>query len=215
METHQEKIIGRVITGVVVIGIILVIILTGKSPEEKTATPITQDNVNQSETMETSQERTQLTLKTNEGDITLELFNDLAPNTVQNFTNLAESGFYDNVRFHRIIEGFMIQSGDPKSKEESLRMEWGTGGPGYMFADEIHAENKNAVGTISMANAGPNTNGSQFFINVADNNFLDQKHTVFGKVVEGMDIVEKISFSPTFPNDQPVDDIVIESIAIK
>ncbi|MCD8495153.1 MAG: peptidylprolyl isomerase [Candidatus Pacebacteria bacterium] len=153
-----------------------------------------------------------LTLQTTLGPITLELFSELAPQTVNNFVTLAESGFYDGVVFHRVIENFMIQSGDPQSKEESLRMQWGTGGPGYTFEDEIHAQNRNVVGTIAMANAGPNTNGSQFFINVADNSFLDTKHTVFGRVIEGMDVVMAISQVETLPNDQPIDSVVITQI---
>ena len=155
-----------------------------------------------------------VTLHTNTGDITLEMYGTAAPQTVENFINLAEDGFYDGVQFHRIIPGFMIQSGDPKSKEESLRMEWGTGGPGYQFEDEIHDRNNNNVGTIAMANAGPNTNGSQFFINVADNNFLDDKHTVFGKVIDGMDTVMAITEVDTLPNDQPIDAVMIENITV-
>ncbi len=144
-------------------------------------------------------------MKTEVGDIKLELYKDDAPNTVENFVTLAESNFYDGVRFHRIIKGFMIQGGDPLSKDESMRSRWGTGGPGYTFADEIHANNKNDIGTISMANAGPDTNGSQFFINVADNNFLDTKHTVFGKVTEGMDVVTKI---------EDMQDVIINKVEI-
>ncbi len=155
-------------------------------------------------------------LKTNFGDIKLELFSEDAPNTVENFVTLIESDFYDGIRFHRIIKGFMLQGGDPLSKEESMRSRWGTGGPGYTFADEIHSNNKNNTGTISMANAGPNTNGSQFFINTADNNFLDTKHTVFGKVVEGMDVVTKIENTETnkMAGDQPIEDVIINNIEI-
>jgi peptidylprolyl isomerase len=109
----------------------------------------------------------------------------------------------------------MIQGGDPLSKDVSLKSMWGTGDPGYKFADEIHSENVNSIGTIAMANSGPNTNGSQFFINVADNNWLDGLHTVFGKVVVGVDIVIKISQSKTGVNDQPVEDIIINSVELK
>lgn len=157
---------------------------------------------------------TQITLKTNKGDIKIEMFDELAPNTVANFVKLAGEDFYDGVKFHRVIEGFMIQAGDPLSKNEEDRNRWGTGGPGYQFEDEIHSENRNDVGTISMANAGPNTNGSQFFINVSDNSFLDTKHTVFGKVVEGYDIVEAISVAEKAPNDQPIEDISIEDVIV-
>jgi len=155
------------------------------------------------------------TLHTNQGDITIELLGDLAPNTVANFTKLANEGFYNETKFHRVIKGFMIQGGDPFSKDDSNVDSWGTGGPGYSFADEIHEENNNDVGTIAMANAGPNTNGSQFFINTAANNFLDTKHTVFGKVTAGMDIVKKIENTPTGSSDRPITAMVIESITIK
>lgn len=154
-------------------------------------------------------------ITTNQGVITLELFGDRTPNTVQNFTKLAQEGFYNGTKFHRVIKDFMIQGGDPLSKDDSQAARWGTGGPGYQFADEITPENRNDTGTISMANAGPNTNGSQFFINTKDNNFLDPKHTVFGRVVEGMDVVMKISTTDTGPNDRPVSPMIIESVVIK
>lgn len=156
-----------------------------------------------------------VTLKTNKGEITLELFADKAPNTVANFKKLAESGFYDGVKFHRVIKGFMIQSGDPLTKDDSKADMWGTGGPGYKFADEIHANNRNDVGTISMANAGPNTNGSQFFINVNPNNFLDGKHTVFGKVIKGMDVVTEIEGVATNQSDRPLSPVIIEKVLIQ
>lgn len=165
-------------------------------------------------TMET-QQFTKATMETSAGTITLELFADKAPNTVANFGKLASEGFYDGTRFHRVIENFMIQSGDPQSKDEALADAWGTGGPGYTFEDEIHDENNNVVGTIAMANAGPNTNGSQYFINVADNSFLDTKHTVFGRVVEGMDIVEAISTVAVDGRDRPLEDVVIKSIIVE
>jgi len=154
------------------------------------------------------------TMQTNLGEIKIELFSSDAPKTVENFAKLAKSGFYDNVRFHRVIKGFMIQSGDPLTKDDSLKDKWGTGGPGYTFADEIHSNNHNVAGTISMANAGPDTNGSQFFINTNDNDFLDSKHTVFGKIIEGMDVVRSIENTATEGPDRPVDDIIIESIKI-
>jgi len=157
----------------------------------------------------------QATLNTNKGDITIEFFKDQTPNTVDNFIKLAKEGFYDGVKFHRVIKGFMIQGGDPLTKDDSQMDMWGTGGPGYQFADEIGVNNKNDIGTISMANAGPNTNGSQFFINVAANNFLDTKHTVFGKIVAGMDVVQAIEATPTGPNDRPVSPIIINSVTLK
>jgi len=157
----------------------------------------------------------QATFNTNKGNITIEFFKDQTPNTVDNFIKLAKEGFYDGVKFHRVIKGFMIQGGDPLTKDDSQMDLWGTGGPGYRFADEIGTNNKNDIGTISMANAGPDTNGSQFFINVATNNFLDDKHTVFGKIVSGMDVVQAIEATPTGPNDRPVSPIIINSITLK
>lgn len=153
-------------------------------------------------------------MQTNFGEIKIELFSSDAPKTVENFIKLAENGFYDETKFHRVIKGFMIQGGDPLSKDDSLKDKWGTGGPEYTFADEIHSNNHNVIGTISMANAGPNTNGSQFFINTENNNFLDTKHTVFGKVIEGIDIVGKIEEVATEGPNRPIDDVIVESIRI-
>ncbi len=154
-------------------------------------------------------------LKTNKGDITIELFRDLTPNTAENFEELAKSGFYNGTRFHRVIQNFMIQGGDPQSKDLALKDRWGTGGPGYQFADEIGPENNNARGTISMANSGPNTNGSQFFINTVDNTGLNPKHTVFGRVVSGMDVVDAIEATETGARDVPLEDMIIESVEVK
>jgi peptidyl-prolyl cis-trans isomerase B (cyclophilin B) len=154
-------------------------------------------------------------MKTNKGELRIEFFGQDAPKTVENFVKLAQDGFYNGIKFHRVIPGFMVQGGDPLTKDDSLKNSWGTGDPGYKFEDEIHANNRNNMGTLAMANSGPNTNGSQFFINVADNNFLDAKHTVFGKVVEGMDVVNAIVNVPTEGPDRPVDAVVIESITIE
>jgi len=154
-------------------------------------------------------------LETNKGKITLELFDSEAPHTVANFMKLAKEGFYDSTKFHRVIAGFMIQGGDPLTKDDALQSRWGTGGPGYKFADEIHAENHNTVGTIAMANAGPNTNGSQFFINVAENNFLDTKHTVFGKVTAGMDVITTIEKVATDGADRPLEPVSILKIIVE
>jgi peptidylprolyl isomerase len=122
------------------------------------------------------------------GDIVIALDPDM-PLTAGNFETLVNKGFYNNVTFHRVIDGFMLQGGDPTGT--------GRGGPGYTIKDEFLPGNRNNRGTISMANAGPNTGGSQFFINLVDNNYLDTKHPVFGKVVEGMDVVDKIGKVPT------------------
>jgi cyclophilin family peptidyl-prolyl cis-trans isomerase len=156
---------------------------------------------------------TKATLHTNKGDITIEFYDSMVPNTVANFVKLAKSGFYDGVKFHRVIKGFMIQGGDPLSKGDTMKSRWGTGGPGYQFEDEITPENRNDVGTIAMANAGPDTNGSQFFINVKANNFLDPKHTVFGKVTAGMDVVTSIENTPVDGSDKPVDAVIIKNIS--
>jgi len=144
------------------------------------------------------------TLHTNHGAIELELFEGEAPTTVENFRKLAADGFYDGVIFHRIIPDFMIQGGDPTGT--------GTGGPGYTFEDEFNAHPV-ARGALAMANSGPNTNGSQFFIVTADAcPWLDGKHTVFGQVTNGMDVVDKISAVERDAADRPREDVVIERI---
>ena len=158
---------------------------------------------------------TQATFKTNMGDIVIAFDNTNTPNTVENFIKLASSGFYNGTKFHRVIKDFMIQGGDPLTKDDSKQAMWGTGGPGYQFDDEIKPTNNDIKGTIAMANAGPNTNGSQFFINVADNTFLNGKHTVFGHVISGYDIVEKMSKVQTVPGDRPVDPLIINSVELK
>lgn len=160
---------------------------------------------------------------TTEGVIELELFADTMPITTGNFIKLAEEGFYNGTKFHRVIENFMIQGGDPNSKTDDT-MTYGRGGPGYAIADE-HIKGEyltNVRGTISMANSGPNSGGSQFFINLVDNQFLDfdkepltSKHPVFGRVVNGMDIVDAIGATPTNPNDLPLEPIVVEKVEIK
>lgn len=176
---------------------------------------LTKDGATQEEIINLNETQTmQATLSTNKGDIVIELFADRVPNTVANFTKLAGENFYDGVKFHRVIKGFMIQGGDPLTKDDTQMDLWGTGGPGYAFADEITDENRNDIGTISMANSGPNTNGSQFFINTGANNFLDSKHTVFGKVVSGMDVVTAIENTSTGVNDRPDTPIVINSITL-
>ena len=154
------------------------------------------------------------TLTTTRGDITIEFFEADAPNTVANFVKLARGGFYDGTKFHRVIQDFMIQGGDPLTKDDAAVARWGTGDPGYKFADELRDNNHNMIGTVSMANSGPDTNGSQFFINTADNNFLDGKHTTFGRVVAGMDVVHAIESAPTGPADRPLEAMVIESVSV-
>lgn len=157
----------------------------------------------------------QATFKTNLGSFTIKLAGEKAPKTVNNFLNLAKLGYYDGVKFHRVIAGFMIQGGDQNSKDDTAVNTWGMGGPGYAIEDEFGAGLSNQVGTISMANAGPNTGGSQFFINVNDNSYLDGRHAVFGSVVDGMEVVNSIAKTSTGPNDRPVTPVVIESIVLK
>ncbi|MBU0460584.1 MAG: peptidylprolyl isomerase [Nanoarchaeota archaeon] len=152
--------------------------------------------------------------ETSMGEFEIELFTEEMPITTENFIKLAKEGFYDGTKFHRVIAGFMIQGGDPLSKEESKKSMWGTGDPGYKIKDEF-GEVGNVKGTIAMANAGPNTGGSQFFINVVNNNFLDDKHPVFGKVVSGMNIVEKIAKVAKDSQDKPLEDVIVEKVTIK
>jgi peptidyl-prolyl cis-trans isomerase B (cyclophilin B) len=144
------------------------------------------------------------TMQTTAGPITLRLFDEDAPKTVENFRRLASEGFYDGLAFHRVIKDFMIQGGCPQGT--------GTGGPGYTFEDEIN-EHKVVRGALAMANAGPNTNGSQFFIVTArECPWLDGKHTVFGEVTEGLDVVDALERAPTDASDRPTEPIGIEKI---
>jgi cyclophilin family peptidyl-prolyl cis-trans isomerase len=148
----------------------------------------------------------QATMHTNHGPIQIELFDDDAPKTVENFRKLAADGFYDGVIFHRVIPDFMIQGGDPTGT--------GTGGPGYTFEDEFN-QHKIVRGALAMANAGPNTNGSQFFfVTTEAAPWLDGKHTVFGEVTSGMEAVDAIEGLPTGARDRPVDDAVIERVEL-
>ena len=162
------------------------------------------------------------TLQTNKGDVVIRLFPNHAPKTVSNFVGLAEGTkewtdprtnkkvnqpYYDGIIFHRVIDGFMIQGGDPLGQ--------GVGGPGYKFADEFHPSLRhNKEGILSMANAGPNTNGGQFFITLGPTPHLDNKHSVFGQVESGMDVVRKIGSSATGPRDRPLKDVVIQAVKI-
>ncbi|MBP9819446.1 peptidylprolyl isomerase [Candidatus Woesebacteria bacterium] len=141
---------------------------------------------------------TQAVIETDKGNITVELFRDKAPLTTANFVNLVSDKFYDGIVFHRVIPDFMAQVGDPLTKESSEKQLWGTGGPGYTIADEFDPSLKHdAAGVLSMANAGPNTGGSQFFITYEATPWLDGKHAVFGKVTSGMDVLKKITQGDT------------------
>lgn len=150
--------------------------------------------------MDKHPEGTKVVLHTTMGDVTLQLYGDM-PVTAGNFEKLVKDGFYNGVIFHRVIPNFMIQGGDPTGT--------GTGGPGYAIRDEFSSSNRNDRGTISMANAGPNTGGSQFFINLVDNNYLDRQHPVFGRVIAGMDVVDAIGKVQTGRQDRPRTEVKI------
>ena len=154
-------------------------------------------------------ESAKVKLETNYGDIVINLYSDM-PITAGNFKKLTEQGFYNGVIFHRVIDGFMIQGGDPTGT--------GMGSPGYTIKDEFthSGGNKNLRGTISMANSGPNTGGSQFFINLVNNDFLDDKHPAFGKVIEGMDVIDKIAKVETNDEDRPLKEVkIIKAYIVK
>ena len=163
-------------------------------------------------------------LETNQGTVEIELYKDTMPITAGNFEKLVKEGYYDGIKFHRVIDGFMIQGGDPLTKDDSQMARWGTGGPGYSIADEHIAGPllTNVRGTISMANAGPNSGGSQFFINLVDNTGLDfdkqplsSKHPVFGRVIKGMEVVDAIGGVAVGTGDRPVEAVVIKKASIK
>ena len=149
-------------------------------------------------------------IKTNMGDISVEFFTEDAPLTVNNFINLSRDGYYDNVIFHRVISGFMIQGGDPSGTGHGEMGKY----PGYNFEDELNNQRAYEKGTLAMANAGPNTNGSQFFIMHVDYP-LPYQYTIFGSVTDGLEVVDKIASVETGDGDKPVNDVVIESIEVK
>lgn len=214
--------------GVAIVFVILLILVFGlilfwgnpaEKPEPTTeVTPISEGSLatTSEPTNMTEQKKVSTAIfKTNLGEITLELYPDKAPKTVENFIKLAQSGFYNGTLFHRVIKDFMIQGGDPNTKSEPTN--WaihGTGGPGYKFEDEIN-DVKIVNGVLAMANSGPNTNGSQFFIVTADATpWLDGKHTAFGRVTAGMDIVEKIEAVAT-EKDHPIEDVILQEVVVK
>jgi peptidylprolyl isomerase len=183
------------LTGLLLAALLITAGCTQSSPQTTTGTPAGTVTMTPS-----AQEQKLVRLETNMGNITIAL-DPAMPITAGNFETLVKKGYYDGVIFHRIIDGFMLQGGDPTGT--------GMGGPGYTIKDEFTNANRNNRGTISMANAGPNTGGSQFFINLVNNNFLDTKHPVFGKVVEGMDVVDKIAKVKTGAGDRPVQNVTI------
>lgn len=182
----------------IIIAVVLVIVFGLRGSSEKTMEPTNT-----------------VIMETSAGDIVIDLYGNATPQTVENFITLAKQGFYDGTRFHRIIENFMIQGGDPLSKDLDEKAFWGTGGPGYQFADEFVPELTNIPGTIAMANSGPGTNGSQFFINVNNNSHLNNVHTVFGKVSEGYDVVEALSQVAVDGSAKPLEDVILKSVTVK
>jgi len=197
--------------------LISVVFLSGcalqKAPQPSTEAPSGGDIPRAMNTL--SAESVQAVFKTSMGDITLAFYPADAPKTVDNFLKLSRQGFYNGTKFHRVIKDFMIQGGDPFSKDDAQKARWGTGGPGYTFEDEINAR-KIVRGSLAMANAGADTNGSQFFIVTADATpWLDGKHTNFGSVVGGMDVVSAIEGVATGESDRPVKDVVIEEVVIE
>jgi len=153
-------------------------------------------------------------IKTSEGEMTVEFYPDVAPGHVENFKKLANKGFYDGTCFHRVIKGFMIQGGDPLTKDPAMESRWGTGDPGYKIKAEFNSK-PHLRGTLSMARSNdPNSAGSQFFICHGDPRFLDNQYTVFGKLIKGDDVLEKIATTPIAPGDRPLKRMNIESIKI-
>jgi cyclophilin family peptidyl-prolyl cis-trans isomerase len=173
---------------------------------------ISGDSNNQTKIMK--EQTTTVVLETSLGNIEISLLTDEAPETVANFLKLAKSGFYDNTKFHRVIKSFMIQGGDPYSKGEDKSV-YGTGGPGYTIPDESNSE-KMVRGVLAMANTGqPNSGGSQFFITTVETPWLQGKHTIFGKVIAGMEVVDKIENSKTDARDLPVTPVIVLKVTIK
>jgi len=153
-------------------------------------------------------------VKTSEGTMVLEFWPDVAPKTVENFKTLAKKGFYDGTCFHRVIKGFMIQGGDPLTKDDAQQARWGTGDPGYKIKAEFN-DKKHTRGVLSMARSqDPDSAGSQFFICHGDPTFLDHNYTAFGKLIKGDDVLEKIATTETAPGDRPVKKVLVESIKI-
>lgn len=189
---------------------------TNLAISSKNNNTVTTNNITSKNKPMEEKQITKATFKTNYGDIEV-TFRKETPVTVANFTKLAKQGFYDGTRFHRVIKNFMIQGGDPKSKDLNLKNEWGTGGPGYVFKDEVFQNDEMNQGVLAMANAGPGTNGSQFFIVTAPQgtDWLVGKHTIFGKVTRGLDVALAIENVATVPGDRPVKDVIVEKVILQ
>lgn len=192
-----------------------VVVACTRQPDATVGTvPVQPTPAAAAEASATPTEPIQVKMETTLGNITLDLYPGDAPNTVANFVRLAQSGYYDGTRFHRVINDFMIQGGDPLSKDVASKDRWGTGGPDEMFADEINSR-KLVRGSLAMANRGPDTNGSQFFIVTKEATpWLDGKHTNFGQVVGGMDVVEKIGQVKVDANDRPLNDVIVKKVTV-
>lgn len=210
MLSNKTLLIIVIALAIILIGLIAAFALIPTPAAKESANNSNAAN-NRNSNMQNAQTNQTVVLKTNFGDIVLELFTADAPKTVENFIKLSKSGFYNGTKFHRVIKGFMIQGGDPNSKDDDWSDD-GMGGPGYKFEDEINS-NKLVRGTLAMANAGANTNGSQFFIVTTEATpWLDGKHTAFGKISSGMDIVDKIESVKVNENDHPTDDVIVNNI---
>lgn len=191
---------------IVVLLVNIMLLTAGCSGAKVNPTP-NQSTDNSKQTEVVAVKNSTALFETSKGNFKIELFQDKAPLTTKNFITLVNKGFYNGLIFHRVIDGFMIQGGDPSGN--------GTGGPGYKIPDEFHKDLRHSTeGILSMANAGPNTGGSQFFITLAPTQWLDDKHAVFGKVVEGMDVVKAIGKVKTGAQDKPVEAVVIKKITI-
>jgi len=188
-----------------------------KQPEAGNNSSSTQDTVGKSATApqidNNYKKIMNATIKTSLGDVKVELYGDKVPQTAGNFAKLAESGFYNGIKFHRVIKGFMIQGGDPLTKSDAQKSMWGSGGPGYKFNDEPFT-GQYVRGTLAMANSGPNTNGSQFFIMHQDTP-LPPSYVIFGKVTDGLEVVDKIAELKTDARDCPLAPPVIQSVTIE
>lgn len=217
---NRGSVSNLVITVVVLAVLAAALLLVPRFINNRQAEDMDTNNTDDVSDEVASEENSKVVVTTNRGEFTLELFEKEAPITAGNFKKLVEEGFYDGIKFHRVISGFMVQAGDPNTKDDTLMDVWGTGGPGYTIEDEFAEGLSNTRGTISMANIGqPNSGGSQFFINLGDNSGLDfdkdpltSKHPVFGRVVTGMDVIDAIASVQTEGPDRPVDPVVIESV---
>ena len=187
----------------------------GQEPKKETSEPKKEEKKpDAKEEKKTVSNNEVAVIKTTEGEMVAEFWPDVAPKTVENFKTLAKKGFYDGTAFHRVIKGFMIQGGDPLTKDPSKESQWGTGGPGYQIKAEFN-ERSHKRGVLSMARSqDPDSAGSQFFICHGDPTFLDRQYTAFGKLIKGDDVLEKIATAPTHPPDRPNTRQAIESIKI-